>query len=272
MKKIIIGVLVVALLAAGGFIGYKVYKDKTDKSSEDKKDSNSIVGYWENNDYGLSFIYTFNEDGTGEYDAAGTIMEFTYKTDGDKISILYTGNTVSFDTEYKIDGDTLNVIDSLGDDTLYKRISSKPKNNSSTDSSNTKKSEQKGTAGSNISIKDNQEEAEYQIKLAVKELLEKNYGSKLSDSKINVTKIYTAEEEEKVPALKEMNLGSNKVAFEVDIELKPAANADIIEFTVPNGEYDEKSGWVKEISRLGILVQDKNDNTKYTIENFGTGW
>ncbi len=48
-------------------------------------------------------------------------MEFTYKIDGDKISILYTGNTDPFETTYSIDGDTLNVRDSLGKDTLYKR-------------------------------------------------------------------------------------------------------------------------------------------------------
>ena len=41
---------------------------------------------------------------------------------------------------------------------------------------------------------------------------------------------------------------------------------------VPNGKYDESTGQVTEISRLGILVQDENDNTKYTIRNYGTGW
>ena len=104
MKKVLIVILVLAVLAGGGFVGYKVYKDKKDcddKECSEKKDS--IIGYWKNDELGYDFIYTFNEDGTGEYDAAGTIMEFTYKTDGNKISILYTGNTVSFDTEYELD-------------------------------------------------------------------------------------------------------------------------------------------------------------------------
>ena len=83
---------------------------------------NTIVGSWKNDSYGSSFTYTFNADGTGKYDAAGTIMEFTYTTNENKISILYTGNTASFDTEYSIDGDTLNVKDSLGSDTFYKRV------------------------------------------------------------------------------------------------------------------------------------------------------
>ena len=87
-----------------------------------KKVSNDIVGSWKNNDYGSDFIYTFNADGTGKYDAAGTIMEFTYTTSGKKLSILYTGNTTPFETEYSVKGDTLNVIDSIGNDTLYKKV------------------------------------------------------------------------------------------------------------------------------------------------------
>ena len=82
----------------------------------------ALVGSWENKSYGSSYTYTFNEDGTGKYDAGGTLMEFTYTTSGNKISILYTGNTDPFETEYSIDGDTLNVIDSLGHDTLYEKV------------------------------------------------------------------------------------------------------------------------------------------------------
>lgn len=78
---------------------------------------NPIVGKWA---YG-SFVYTFNADGTCQYDASGTIMKCTYKTDGDKLSILYDGYDVSFDTTYSIDGNKLNVKDSLGNDTIYNR-------------------------------------------------------------------------------------------------------------------------------------------------------
>ena len=48
-------------------------------------------------------------------------MKCTYKIDGDKISILYDGSTVPFETTFSIENDTLNVIDSLGNDTLYTR-------------------------------------------------------------------------------------------------------------------------------------------------------
>ena len=81
------------------------------------KDKNPIVGKWA---YG-SFVYTFNEDGTCTYDASGTLMKCTYKTDGDKLSILYDGNTTSFDTTYSINGNKLNVKDSFDNDTIYTR-------------------------------------------------------------------------------------------------------------------------------------------------------
>lgn len=87
---------------------------------ENKEGSNSIVGSWK---YATgNYTYTFNEDGTGNYDTGGTKMEFTYTVEDGKLSILYTGNTAPFETEYSIDGDTLNVVDSLGNDTLYKRV------------------------------------------------------------------------------------------------------------------------------------------------------
>ena len=80
-----------------------------------KKDA--IVGKWANG----SFIYTFNEDKTCSYDAAGTLMEFTYKIDGDKLSILYKNSTAPFETTYSIEGSTLHVKDSFGNDVKYEK-------------------------------------------------------------------------------------------------------------------------------------------------------
>lgn len=81
----------------------------------DNNKGNTIVGKWALG----SYVYTFNEDGTCSYDVSGAIMKCTYKVDGDKLSILYDGNTASFDTTYSIDGNKLNVKDSLGRDTIY---------------------------------------------------------------------------------------------------------------------------------------------------------
>ena len=78
---------------------------------------NELVGKWAHG----SFVYTFNKDGTCSYDAAGTLMKCTYKTNKNKLSILYEGDTTSFDTTYSIDNDKLNVKDSFGDDTIYEK-------------------------------------------------------------------------------------------------------------------------------------------------------
>ena len=106
-KLVIIGAIALCIITVG------CGKKETTKASEKEKDP--IVGKWALG----SFVYTFNADGTCQYDAAGTIMKCTYKTDGDKLSILYDGNTVSFDTTYSIDGNKLNVKDSFGNDTIY---------------------------------------------------------------------------------------------------------------------------------------------------------
>lgn len=132
------------------------------------------------------------------------------------------------------------------------------------------KSEQTGTAGSNIPLKDNQEEAEKQIKAAVESWIEEAYGDKVTDSKISVEKIYTAEEEQANELLKSYELGPDEVAFEVRYDLKPAEGADINELMAATGEYDEESGWIKDKFNLGILRPTEDGS--YTITDFGTGW
>lgn len=81
----------------------------------DKKEKSNIVGSWKHG----SYTYTFNDDKTCTYDAAGTKMKCTYKVDKDKLSILYDGNTTPFKTTYSIDGNKLNIKDSFGNNTIY---------------------------------------------------------------------------------------------------------------------------------------------------------
>lgn len=132
------------------------------------------------------------------------------------------------------------------------------------------KSEQKGTAGSNIPLKDNEEEARRQIEIAMKNWIKETYGNEVVDSKINVTKIYTATEEQQIGELKERNLGLNEVAFEVSYELKIAEGVqDTTKFTAATGVFNEQTRWVTEKTNLGILRQD---GTGYKITDFGTGW
>ncbi|MBQ3286289.1 MAG: hypothetical protein IJH40_11730 [Ruminococcus sp.] len=81
-----------------------------------------LVGSW---DYAelSGMVYTFNADGSGSYDMFGEVMKFTYEADGSTLKITYIDEGVDAATEleYAIDGDTLNVKDSLGNDTIYKR-------------------------------------------------------------------------------------------------------------------------------------------------------
>ena len=106
MKKLLIGVLfiTVCFLLVG--------------CGKGNKSKNPIVGKWA---YSSNFVYTFNEDKTCEYNAAGTIMKCTYEIDGDNISILYEGNTIASSYEYKIKGKKLIIKDSLGNDVTYIR-------------------------------------------------------------------------------------------------------------------------------------------------------
>ncbi len=137
---------------------------------------------------------------------------------------------------------------------------------------NVPKSEQEGTAGSNIPLKDNLTEAEYQIKVAMQDLLKEAFGEQVFDARFNVTKMYTAEEEQAIPELKERNLGPDEVAFEVNYEIKPAEGVDPIIFTAGTGDYDEESGWVKEKYNCGILVPNESGDAKYKITDFGTAF
>ena len=80
-----------------------------------------LVGSWASEDFDGAFIYTFNEDGTGNYDASGTDMPFTYTAEDGMLSILFDGDTMSLDTEYTIDGTKLTVKDSMGEDVIYNK-------------------------------------------------------------------------------------------------------------------------------------------------------
>lgn len=76
-----------------------------------------LVGEWKYE----SYVYTFNEDGTGQYDIGGNIMKFTYEDEGTKVSILFEGNTSPMELEYEISDNQLIVTDSTGSEVVYYR-------------------------------------------------------------------------------------------------------------------------------------------------------
>ena len=118
-------ILLVTVLCFGIlFTGCDKAKETTTKSNNKNSSVNAkidqsmlLVGKWEYESGG--FTYTFNANLTGTYDAEGTIMNFTYKTNGDQLFILFEGYTTTFDTTYNIDGKKLTIKDSLNQDVVY---------------------------------------------------------------------------------------------------------------------------------------------------------
>lgn len=141
------------------------------------------------------------------------------------------------------------------------------------DKKETKVEENHEGYGSNETIKrplkEDYNEAEYQIKVAVQNSLEEAYKDEVFDARIYVKKIYTADEEQNSEVLKEMNLTNDEVAFEVEYELRPIEGVDINKFLVGTGEYNEETGWVTNKFGVGII---RATDSGYKLSNFGTGW
>lgn len=121
-----------------------------------------------------------------------------------------------------------------------------------------------------IDLNDSNLSVEDRIESAVYKLLKNNFGDDMASAKIVVDKTYTDEQAKKVEGVKDLDLGKNDVAFEVSIEIEPAEGAKVMQFLIPDGEYDEESGWVHNIGRLGVLRL--NEDGKYEITDYGTGW
>ena len=78
----------------------------------------SLVGSWVGEEYS-DFVYTFHEDGTGDYSIAGASMPFTYEDTGSEVSILFEGNTAASTYSYSIEGDKFLFEDSFGQTVVY---------------------------------------------------------------------------------------------------------------------------------------------------------
>ena len=85
------------------------------KKDTKKEEKPTIIGSWAHG----SYVYTFNKDKTGNYEAYGNKMEFTYTDDGKKVKILYTGNTMASEYAYRIEGKKLIIKDSFDNDVEY---------------------------------------------------------------------------------------------------------------------------------------------------------
>ena len=113
--------------------------------------------------------------------------------------------------------------------------------------------------------------AEDKVKHAVHEKLKEVYGDKYESAKIVVDKTYTQDEISQHETLRNLNISSEDIAFEVSIDIEPKEGVDKNIFMVPDGRINDANGWITDIHRLGILKYNA-EKKSYTIENYGTGW
>lgn len=73
----------------------------------------NIVGTWSYEESGIEIVYTFNADGTGEIDYAGTIMEMTYTTEDNTVTYtaVYEGDAETETLYYSVVGNELTMTD-----------------------------------------------------------------------------------------------------------------------------------------------------------------
>ena len=109
MKRITAVLLLVVMLFALCACG--------EKGGSDKKDA-TLVGSWVSEDISDA-IYTFNEDGSGDYEYFGTKMKFTYEDDGKAVTLKYENATEENVFTNPIKGDKLEIEDSFGDKVIY---------------------------------------------------------------------------------------------------------------------------------------------------------
>lgn len=93
------------------------------------------------------------------------------------------------------------------------------------------------------------------------------FGNRFDSAKIYVDKVY--KKGDKMP-YEGADPEEGDILFEATLNIFPSEGTDPNIFTIPNGEYDEDLGYVKDVFILGtIKVTEDGD---YYLENFGTGW
>ena len=61
----------------------------------------------------LTSSYTFNQDGTGQYELLGEKLDLTYKTNGNILSITFAGQSIPMDVEYTVNAQALTINDCI---------------------------------------------------------------------------------------------------------------------------------------------------------------
>ena len=129
-NKTILRISAIAIAAASVFMFAACNKNDNDSEqssqtsvvSEPSEPADPLVGKWQAETL-PEYVYTFNADGSGQYDMAGTILEMNYSTENGKITMNYTAEGYSSVTlDFILEGDRLNIKDSFGKDTFYVRV------------------------------------------------------------------------------------------------------------------------------------------------------
>ena len=124
-----------------------------------------------------------------------------------------------------------------------------------------------------VPLKDDKGLSEMEITNTLSQLYEFEFDETVRDIEIDEVKVYSSEDEQNNPAIKDLHLSKDEVAFEVIFRLEPYSEKDIDELTIPNGEYNEESGWIENCHRVGILRPNDGEGiNKYKITDLGTGW
>ena len=93
------------------------------QSAESKANdaSQSIVGSWSTMLYGDEYVYTFNEDGSGVYNAAGKEMKLKYSTKDGIYYETFEGSSATVEHPYRVENNQFIVQDSYGQEIVYNK-------------------------------------------------------------------------------------------------------------------------------------------------------
>ena len=102
----------------------KTNSDQTTTAQSESAAANadqSIVGSWSLNLYGDEYVYTFNPDGTGTYNAAGKVMNLTYSIKDGIYYETFEGSTAPVKRAYRVENNQFIVEDSYGEEIVYNK-------------------------------------------------------------------------------------------------------------------------------------------------------
>lgn len=115
MKKIVSVIAMIVIIMGVLTLTGCGKKDKNESKS-------SIVGVWKvESEENYDFRYVFNDDGTGYYAYMENQLPFTYEDKGDKVVIVYSGNPIESEIEYRIEGNTLIIKNEFGKEIKYNK-------------------------------------------------------------------------------------------------------------------------------------------------------